>query len=214
MGEEVVVRQVEAVTRGQAERLAPMIAEALSAAGLAPRDLAGIAACTGPGNFTGLRIAVAAARGLALGAGRASVGVPRLMALAADAAGAVGAPGPLAVSAAATRGRVHLQIFDARGAALDDIALLEVEAAVARARAAGARRAVGPLAEAAGLPGPAGDLVDPAQVARLGARVLAEAAARGEAPARPAPIYLRPPDAAPSSERPPPRLPTRLTDGA
>ena len=58
--------------KGQAERLMPMLAEMLAEAGVGFGDLARIGVGTGPGNFTGVRISVAAARGLALG------GRPRL----------------------------------------------------------------------------------------------------------------------------------------
>ena len=53
----------EAMARGHAEALMPMVAEVLAAAGIAARDLDLIAATEGPGSFTGVRIAIAAARG-------------------------------------------------------------------------------------------------------------------------------------------------------
>jgi tRNA threonylcarbamoyladenosine biosynthesis protein TsaB len=73
-GDRVVVR-VEPMAKGQAERLVPMLDEVLAEAGLAWGDLDVIAVGTGPGNFTGIRIAVALARGLALGLGIPAVGV-------------------------------------------------------------------------------------------------------------------------------------------
>ena len=54
------------MARGQAERLVPMLEEMLAEAGLGWRDLDALGVCTGPGNFTGIRISVSAARGLAL----------------------------------------------------------------------------------------------------------------------------------------------------
>lgn len=59
-----------------AETLAPAVAEALSAAGLLPRDLDRIVVVSGPGSFTGLRSSVAFARGLARAAGALLVTVP------------------------------------------------------------------------------------------------------------------------------------------
>jgi len=59
------------MTKGQAERLFPMIDETLQTAGLSLKDLDAISVATGPGNFTGVRICVSAARGLAL-----SLGIP------------------------------------------------------------------------------------------------------------------------------------------
>jgi tRNA threonylcarbamoyl adenosine modification protein YeaZ len=67
--------QVEAMARGQAERLTPMIEELLATAKVAWADVGLIVVGTGPGNFTGIRISVALARGLALGLGVPAVGV-------------------------------------------------------------------------------------------------------------------------------------------
>src|ERR1044072_336336 len=54
------------MARGHAEALMPMIAEVMEEARLNFAALDLIAATTGPGSFTGVRIAIAAARGLAL----------------------------------------------------------------------------------------------------------------------------------------------------
>ncbi len=56
----------ENIGRGHAERLAPMVAEILAEAGLTAKDIDKIAVCTGPGSFTGLRVALAFAKGFAL----------------------------------------------------------------------------------------------------------------------------------------------------
>ena len=66
------------MAKGQAERLMPMLEELLAEAGIAWRIFAPLAVGTGPGNFTGVRISVAAARGLALGLGIPAIGVTRL----------------------------------------------------------------------------------------------------------------------------------------
>lgn len=63
--------------------LAPTVERALSGAGVEVADLAGIAVAIGPGSYTGLRIGLALAKGLALPAGVPLVGVPTLHILAA-----------------------------------------------------------------------------------------------------------------------------------
>lgn len=54
------------MTRGHAEALAPMVAEALNTASLTAKDINKVAVCTGPGSFTGLRVALSFAKGFAL----------------------------------------------------------------------------------------------------------------------------------------------------
>jgi len=74
-GSEVLASKSEDMTRGQAERLMGMLQELLDKAGVVWGDLTAIGVGTGPGNFTGIRIAVSAARGLALGLEIPAVGV-------------------------------------------------------------------------------------------------------------------------------------------
>ena len=54
------------MTRGHAEALMPMVADVMAESGLDFAELDRIAATVGPGSFTGVRIAIAAARALAL----------------------------------------------------------------------------------------------------------------------------------------------------
>ena len=54
------------IGRGHAEVLAGMVEEVFQTANLNPADIDRIAVCTGPGNFTGLRVALSFAKGLAL----------------------------------------------------------------------------------------------------------------------------------------------------
>jgi tRNA threonylcarbamoyladenosine biosynthesis protein TsaB len=74
-GDGVLAHLSEEMTKGQAERLFPLLEGLLAQTGLAWRDLDVIGVGIGPGNFTGIRIAVAAARGLALSLGIPAVGV-------------------------------------------------------------------------------------------------------------------------------------------
>ena len=162
----------------------PMLVELLRDAGLAWRDLAAIGVGTGPGNFTGTRIAVAAARGMALGLGVPAVGVPAADALSHGL-------GAVTIALPAPRGGVTLiqggrtETRDA-GLALPD---------------GWPRRVAGPAADRV-----AGAEIVAASPLAPGIARLAAARARPGGP-RPAPIYLRPPDAAPPSDPPPTILP-------
>ena len=70
------------IARGHAEILMPMIAETLDEARMRYRDIACFAVTVGPGSFTGIRTAIAAARGLALALSRPLIGVTTLEAAA------------------------------------------------------------------------------------------------------------------------------------
>jgi tRNA threonylcarbamoyladenosine biosynthesis protein TsaB len=72
----------EPMAGGQAERLAPMAREALSQAGVTPAQFDRIAATTGPGSFTGVRVGLSFARAFALSIGKPCIGVSTLEALA------------------------------------------------------------------------------------------------------------------------------------
>ena len=74
-GDQLLASRLEEMTRGQAERLMPLLEEVLAEGGAAWADLDAIGVGVGPGNFTGIRIAVSAARGLALGLEIPAVGV-------------------------------------------------------------------------------------------------------------------------------------------
>src|SRR5262245_20407998 len=100
--------------RGHVERLMPMIAKVMGEAGLAFREIDRIAATIGPGSFTGVRVGVAAARGLALASGAPTVGASSLAVMAHQSEEELGAARRgrlLAVALDARRGSVYLQLF-------------------------------------------------------------------------------------------------------
>jgi len=68
-GAATLAETTEPMVRGQAERLFPMIEDLLLSAGVTWPEIDTIGVGTGPGNFTGIRISVSAARGLALALG-------------------------------------------------------------------------------------------------------------------------------------------------
>ncbi|WP_147125928.1 tRNA (adenosine(37)-N6)-threonylcarbamoyltransferase complex dimerization subunit type 1 TsaB [Shimia ponticola] len=70
-----VTTHVEDMARGQAEALLPMIEELLHRSGATWPEIKAIAVGVGPGNFTGIRISVSAARGMALGLGIPAIGI-------------------------------------------------------------------------------------------------------------------------------------------
>jgi tRNA threonylcarbamoyladenosine biosynthesis protein TsaB len=183
---QIVAEAREEMAKGQAERLMPLIAEMLAGVGLTWQDLGAIAVGVGPGNFTGIRISVAAARGLALGLAVPAVGVTGPEAL------AYRKTGRIRVATPASRGAIYVQDFE------DEIPLNAIREAregepdfwPADARAVGdwpqhsdAVRVLPALRVQA--------------IAFVGARKLAA----GAPP--PAPFYLRAADAAPPSDPPP-----------
>ena len=72
---DTMFRKTEEMARGQAERLMPMLEELLAEAGATWQSPGLIAVGVGPGNFTGIRISVSAARGFALSLGIPAIGV-------------------------------------------------------------------------------------------------------------------------------------------
>jgi tRNA threonylcarbamoyladenosine biosynthesis protein TsaB len=79
-----VIAEGEARTETHSENLLPLIADVVARAGVAARDLDAVAVGAGPGSFTGLRIGLATAKGVAFAAGRPLWIVSSLAALAMD----------------------------------------------------------------------------------------------------------------------------------
>ncbi|WP_135504196.1 tRNA (adenosine(37)-N6)-threonylcarbamoyltransferase complex dimerization subunit type 1 TsaB [Roseovarius aestuariivivens] len=160
-----VVTKVEEMGRGQAERLMPLIQELLDSKGIKLKDLTRIGVGIGPGNFTGIRISVSLARGLALGLGTQAVGVSTFAALR-HATGLDAAAVPAPRDTAYLLGRDGAPVI---------VPAAEVPASTAWPDTPAAL--VAAIAELAALAPP-------------------------DSPS-PAPLYVRPADAAPSRETPP-----------
>ncbi len=72
-----------AMTRGHAEAIMPLIARVMDQAEIEFGELDRIAVTTGPGSFTGIRVGISAARGIALAAGKPAIGLSTLSGFAA-----------------------------------------------------------------------------------------------------------------------------------
>jgi tRNA threonylcarbamoyl adenosine modification protein YeaZ len=188
-GDRLVDLRHEDMATGQADRLIPLLEEMLAGAGIGWHDLVALGVGTGPGNFTGVRIAVAAARGLALGLGIPAIGITTFDAL------ALGAQHPAVVRLDARRGQVYQQVF---ADAPTPARLLEPgeETPLPQGAAFLGHEAESMAAHHTGRPAtPVFPLAE--AIARLAA------AGRDRPQMRPAPFYLRGADALPSSDPPP-----------
>ncbi|MCP4330471.1 MAG: tRNA (adenosine(37)-N6)-threonylcarbamoyltransferase complex dimerization subunit type 1 TsaB [Alphaproteobacteria bacterium] len=111
----VVADRFEAMARGQAEALVPMIVATMDAAGWDYGDLDRLAVTIGPGTFTGLRIGLATARGLALATGLPLLGITTFDAIAFRAEPEDTVDGALLVAIESKRSPIYVQRFvDAR----------------------------------------------------------------------------------------------------
>jgi tRNA threonylcarbamoyladenosine biosynthesis protein TsaB len=181
----VVARQFQAMERGHAEALAPMVKEVMGAFEFSALDR--LAVTVGPGTFTGQRIGLAFMRAMAVGLKKPLAGVTSLAAMAEQARAEAGVETAAAVHDA-KRGEVYVETVG--GNAPLGAALMRLEEAEAALRAHGlgvlAGTAAQSLAEALGakvLPILAPDAV---WVARLAAKAM---------PGEARPLYLRAPDA-------------------
>jgi tRNA threonylcarbamoyladenosine biosynthesis protein TsaB len=131
----VVVAANDVETRAHGDVLLTAIDALVRAAGLAPADLGAVAVGAGPGSFTGLRIGMATAKGIAFAAGVPLYVVSSLAALAQD-AGASAEGDPLLVPVLdARRGEVYAGFYRRDGAAVREIAREQVLAPGALAAA-------------------------------------------------------------------------------
>jgi tRNA threonylcarbamoyl adenosine modification protein YeaZ len=187
--------------RGHAEALMPLIARVMAQFGAGFEALDRIAVTTGPGSFTGLRVGISAARGLALAAGKEVVGLTTLTAYAAP---QVSEQHDTAILAAidARHDHVYYQVVTGNGSTLVNPAVAPIDETFDAARF-GPLRIVGNAAQiiAARWPAQAEKpvLVDPQPAPDI-AWVAWGGALADPASALPKPFYLRAPDAKPKSE--------------
>ncbi len=201
---EVLARRFERMRVGHAEQLVPMAMEAMATAGLEMTELDRLACTIGPGTFTGTRVALSAARGMALALKAPLVGVTTLEAVA---CGIAQAPDSVrATCFDAKRGELYCQVFggdsndDALAALTEPLALsYEATAEAAQAAAAGktiliAGTGAALLAEALAKIGTIAECpnVEPHPDAALVAMI---ASGRPAPDTVPSPLYLRAPDA-------------------
>jgi tRNA threonylcarbamoyladenosine biosynthesis protein TsaB len=200
----IASREHVAMTRGHAEALVPMIERVMRGTGYESLDA--VAVTAGPGAFTGLRIGLAAARGIALAANIPAIGISAFVAIAAAIPDAELARRAIAVAIDTKRGDVYLQCFDearrplgpGRVAAVGEISVLLPAGPlyVAGDGAGVVEAALSPqsldVAWAAERAPP-----DAAVVAALGAEMLAAARRAGAPLPPPEPLYLRAAEATP-----------------
>ena len=196
----VGARRFETMTRGHAEALLPMIADVMNEAGIDFPRLDLIAVTVGPGAFTGLRIGLAAARGLALAAAVPCLGVTTLEAVVHGVSEGERAGATLLVALSTKRRDVYAQAFDARLTPLapprallpgDLMAMVPAGQVVVAGDAAREAAAMLTARGVDAAPSAAPALPDAAVVAAIAARRWTP----GDVAPAPAPLYLRPPDA-------------------
>jgi tRNA threonylcarbamoyladenosine biosynthesis protein TsaB len=197
----LIAQASQAMKRGHAEALMPLLAGVMKDAGLPFAALDRVAVTTGPGSFTGLRVGLSAARGIALAANKPVVGLTTLSAYAAPVIGEDEAH-PIISAIDARHDQIYYQVVGGDGSSLVEPRVGPITEALEASRF-GAPYLVGNaaqlLAERWSADAPPPRKVDPqpapdiAWVAWLGA-----AADPATAPARP--FYLRAPDAKPASD--------------
>jgi tRNA threonylcarbamoyladenosine biosynthesis protein TsaB len=212
-GSAALVRDGEAVAevayvdlQGHAERLFEAIDAVLARAGEARTAIDALACDVGPGSFTGVRVGVASAKGIALALSAPLVGVISLeaMARAAFAEGAAG-PGDAVIAAIdAKKSEAFVAAWDASGAELLAPCTRPLGPETLLLAGVPPERLVVVGEIAAGLPLPPGarlargaalDLPDAAWIGRLAAPRLE--GGEGADPATLEPLYVRAPDAIP-----------------
>ena len=194
----LIAQESQAMKRGHAEALMPLIARVIKESGITFSALDRIVVTTGPGSFTGLRVGLSAARGIALAAGKPAVGVTTLTAYAAPVVSRDTAP-PVISAIDARHDHVYFQAVSGNGTSLITPRVAPIEEALDASRF-GAPHLVGNAAGILADRWPA-DTPPPFKVDSQPAPDIAWVAWLGAAvspnTAPPRPFYLRAPDAKP-----------------
>ena len=194
----LLAAQSKDLEKGHAEHLAPMAAAALSEAAISIRALDRVGVVVGPGGFSGVRVGLSFARGLAIGADLDVVGVTSLAALARN---LTEAP-PSALIAPlidARRGQLYAGLYEQSGAVLAPPFVASPDDVFTKLKSAAQERPVSLIGTGAALMAQEDPcLLKPKIPMQIDARNVALLAAVAAAPsASPAPLYLRAPDAKP-----------------
>ncbi|MCY3876408.1 MAG: tRNA (adenosine(37)-N6)-threonylcarbamoyltransferase complex dimerization subunit type 1 TsaB [Rhodobacteraceae bacterium] len=197
-GGEPVGHVIDFMKRGQAERLFPMLEDFLGARRISWSDLAAIGVGTGPGTFTGTRIAVSAARGLALALGIPAIGSSRFEAVAflAHESGIAGSGDRILCAVDLQFNRIATQAFTAAPIpkGLDE-PLVRDTCAFEAEKGTSATTATSSAGEISLFRELSGDV--PGFLTTLGMLTWTKLVEGGTYP-RPLPLYLRPPAATPA----------------
>jgi tRNA threonylcarbamoyladenosine biosynthesis protein TsaB len=126
-GDRVLATESAPMLRGQAEHLVPMIARVMGVAGLGFGELDLIAVTLGPGAFTGVRIGIATAQGLALATGAPALGLGSFEAIAAALPAGLLEGRALLVAIESRREELYLHAFDGARRPLGEGALVAAE---------------------------------------------------------------------------------------
>src|SRR6266481_9195600 len=129
----IVAQESLPMKRGHAEALMPLIARVMKASGVAFNALDRIAATTGPGSFTGLRVGLSAARGIALAANKPVVGLTTLSAYAAPVVSQNGEQ-PVMSAIDARHDHVYFQVVSGNGGSLIRPRIAPIDEALDAAR--------------------------------------------------------------------------------
>ncbi|GHC74611.1 tRNA (adenosine(37)-N6)-threonylcarbamoyltransferase complex dimerization subunit type 1 TsaB [Limoniibacter endophyticus] len=194
----VISKKVEEIGTGHAEILMGYVDEVVSNAGVSIREIKAVGVVTGPGSFTGIRVGVSTARGLALALGVPSIGVTTFDALSREVL-PIASGRSVLIAIDARRGEFYTALYAKDGYPLVPAAVSTTE------QAKTLYETYRPLLVGSGAPAIAADDTS-SEIASLHATAdigtyaicVSEAFSSGQIE-KPRPLYLRAPDAKPQA---------------